>query len=178
MTAEIPSFPREWRALFSRVCCAGINPLIGSRPYAPLSKGPTRDRRCSGKSPGFTYWDMVMPPYCEMIIPRLIALKLIDTHRDFYGVEVPPLPPVALRFHGSPEALQRFAAVPVAHGVEQTQGPCGSLTPELIPRQESCRNPINGAPQVSPSEFPKARRPKFGKRLHARVIWPTRLRCT
>jgi hypothetical protein len=44
------------------------------------------------KGQGFSYWDMVMPSYSEVLIPRLIALKLVDTHRDFYGVEVPPLP--------------------------------------------------------------------------------------
>jgi membrane-bound lytic murein transglycosylase D len=40
------------------------------------------------KSPAFSYWDMVMPSRSETIIARLIALKLIDTHREFYGVNV------------------------------------------------------------------------------------------
>jgi Transglycosylase SLT domain len=43
------------------------------------------------KAKGYSYWDMVMPPYSEILIPRLVALKIIDTHREFYGVEVPAL---------------------------------------------------------------------------------------
>jgi len=42
-----------------------------------------------GKAHGFSYWDMVMPHYSDVIIPRLVALKLIDDHRKFYGVDVP-----------------------------------------------------------------------------------------
>lgn len=47
------------------------------------------------KSPGFSYWDLLMPPLSDTYIPRLVALKIIDTHRDFYSVDVPPLKPAA-----------------------------------------------------------------------------------
>lgn len=47
------------------------------------------------KAKGYSYWDMVFPPYSETLIPRLVALKIIDTHREFYGVDVHPLPPLA-----------------------------------------------------------------------------------
>ncbi len=46
------------------------------------------------KAPGFTFWDIVAPSRSEMILPRLVALKIIDSHREFYGVDVPKLPPV------------------------------------------------------------------------------------
>jgi hypothetical protein len=46
------------------------------------------------KANGFSYWDAVMPPYSEVLVPRLIALKIIDAHRDFYCVDSdPPAPP-------------------------------------------------------------------------------------
>lgn len=48
------------------------------------------------KAAGFSYWDMALPSYSEVVIPRLVALKMIDAHRSFYGVHVPPLPPLAL----------------------------------------------------------------------------------
>jgi len=48
-----------------------------------------------GKARGYSYWDLVMPPFSEAFIPRLVAFKIIDTHRDFYGVAVSPLPPLA-----------------------------------------------------------------------------------
>jgi hypothetical protein len=38
------------------------------------------------KSQGFGYWDIVVPTYSEAFIPKLIALKIIDTHKDFYGL--------------------------------------------------------------------------------------------
>ena len=44
------------------------------------------------KTPKFSYWDLVLPSYSEGLIPRLIALKIIDTHRSFYSVDVPPMP--------------------------------------------------------------------------------------
>jgi len=47
------------------------------------------------KAAGFTYWDMALPSYSEVIIPRLVALKMIDTNRAFYGVHIPQLPPLA-----------------------------------------------------------------------------------
>jgi len=46
------------------------------------------------KAPGFSYWDMVMPSNSEVIVPRLVALKLIDTHRQYYGVDISRLPPL------------------------------------------------------------------------------------
>jgi membrane-bound lytic murein transglycosylase D len=47
------------------------------------------------KSPGFSYWDLVMPPLSDLYIPRLVALKIIDNNRDFYSVALPPLKPAA-----------------------------------------------------------------------------------
>ncbi len=46
------------------------------------------------KNPKFSYWDLVLPPYSEALIPRLIALKIVDANRNFYGVDVAALPPV------------------------------------------------------------------------------------
>lgn len=47
------------------------------------------------KAPGFSYWDLVMPPYSDVLIPRAVALKIIDTHRQFYGVDIPVPPPLS-----------------------------------------------------------------------------------
>ncbi|MBM4328462.1 MAG: hypothetical protein FJ118_15025 [Deltaproteobacteria bacterium] len=50
------------------------------------------------KAGGYSYWDTVMPPRSEIMIPRLIALKIIATHRDLYGVNVATPPPLAYDF--------------------------------------------------------------------------------
>ncbi|MGC8604059.1 MAG: hypothetical protein ACP5VS_10255 [Desulfomonilaceae bacterium] len=38
------------------------------------------------KAPGFSYWDIVTPPSSDLLIPRLVALKIILQNRDFYCV--------------------------------------------------------------------------------------------
>lgn len=63
---------------------------------AAFLEGPEAVDSLVKRSPGFSYWGIAMPPYSDVAIPRLVALKLIDTHRDFYGVEVPPLKPLAV----------------------------------------------------------------------------------
>jgi hypothetical protein len=46
------------------------------------------------KAKGFSYWDLVLPPSSEVIIPRLVALKIIDDHKSFYGLSVSPAEPL------------------------------------------------------------------------------------
>ncbi len=43
------------------------------------------------KAPKFSFWDLVMPPMSENLIPRLVALKIVDSNRSFYGVDVAPM---------------------------------------------------------------------------------------
>jgi hypothetical protein len=88
------------------------------------------------KAPGFSYWDLVMPTNSEVLIPRLIALKVIDTHRSFYGVQVPPKPPLAY------DSLDRLALVKdlPLHVVAQW---CGT-TPRSIWELNPGVNPLTG----------------------------------
>ncbi len=41
------------------------------------------------KNRGFRYWDIVAPTFSELIIPRLIALKIIHHNRSFYALDTP-----------------------------------------------------------------------------------------
>jgi hypothetical protein len=52
------------------------------------------------KTPGFSYWDLVVPTRSETLIPRLVALKIVDTHRELYGVNVKTPPRLAYDFLG------------------------------------------------------------------------------
>ncbi len=47
------------------------------------------------KTPGFSYWDLVVPQRSETIVPRVVALKIIDTHRELYGVNITTPDPLA-----------------------------------------------------------------------------------
>ena len=57
--------------------------------------GPDKIGAILKKSPGFYYWDIVTPPSSDLLIPRLVALKIIFTNRDFYCVTVTRNKPLA-----------------------------------------------------------------------------------
>jgi hypothetical protein len=46
------------------------------------------------KSKGFSYWDMIVPPNSESLIPCLVALKIVHSHRKLYGLERSSLSPL------------------------------------------------------------------------------------
>lgn len=102
------------------------------------------------KAPGFSYWDLVMPTYSEVLIPRLIALKLIDTHRSFYGVQVPPKPKAAYDFLGRLPLLKDLPLYVVAKWCRTTPRYIWELNPGV--------NPLNGilpkADKKHPTGFP------------------------
>lgn len=62
--------------------------------------GSDKVEEIADKAKGFSYWDLVMPPYSETLIPRLAALKTIDAHRRFYGVDVAPMESMGYDFLG------------------------------------------------------------------------------
>jgi hypothetical protein len=62
---------------------------------AAFLDGPDKIEALMKKFPGFSYWDLVMPPLSDAFIPQVVALKIIDTHRDFYSVQIPPLKPAS-----------------------------------------------------------------------------------
>jgi membrane-bound lytic murein transglycosylase D len=85
--------------LSTRIACTMLQGILKRKPgtdwllaISAFVDGTDNIDPIVSKAQGFSYWDMVMPSYSEVLIPRLIAVRLVDTHRDFYGVEVPPLP--------------------------------------------------------------------------------------
>lgn len=54
--------------------------------------GAEKIEQVAKNAPGFSYWDLPVPPRSELIVPRLVALKIIRRHRELYGVaaELPP----------------------------------------------------------------------------------------
>ena len=85
--------------LSSRIACTMLQGILKRKPgtdwllaISAFVDGADNIDPIVSKAQGFSFWDMVMPSYSEVLIPRLIAVRLVNTHRDFYGVEVPPLP--------------------------------------------------------------------------------------
>ncbi len=46
------------------------------------------------KNPGFSFWDVLAPHYSEAIIPRMIALKIINENRKAFDMDAPPANPL------------------------------------------------------------------------------------
>ncbi len=59
---------------------------------ASYNAGPARIIKQLNMYKASSYWDAALPAETERYVPRWIALWLIYTHRDFYGVRVPPQP--------------------------------------------------------------------------------------
>lgn len=112
--------------------------------------GPERIERIAKKSSGFSYWGMVMPPGSEVIIPRLIALKIIDSDRDFYAVNVPPLPALAYDFL---DRLKLKKDLPL-HVIARWCGTNPRSIWELNPGVAPTTGVLPKADQRNPSGFP------------------------
>ncbi len=102
------------------------------------------------KAPGFSYWDLVMPPDSDVLIPRLVALKLIDTHREFYAVDLPALPPLAYDFL---DRLKFSKDVPL-HVVAKWCATSPRSMWELNPGVDPSTGTLPKADARSPSGFP------------------------
>jgi hypothetical protein len=103
-----------------------------------------------GKAKGYSYWDLVTPPYSETLIPRLIALKIIDTHREFYGVDVPALPALAF---DSLERLKLLKDLPL-HVVAKSCATNPRAIWEFNPGVDPSVGILPVADKRSPSGFP------------------------
>ena len=85
------------------------------------------------KAPGFSYWDLVMPSYSESLIPRLVALKIVDMHRSFYSVDVPPLPPLVYDYLDRLKLLKDLPLHVVAKWCNVTPRAVWELNPGVDP---------------------------------------------
>ncbi|MDQ1238616.1 MAG: rane-bound lytic murein transglycosylase [Thermodesulfobacteriota bacterium] len=88
--------------LSTRIVCSIFKGILEQTPgrnwlmaISSYLDGQDKISAIVNKSPGFSYWDLVMPPLSDLHIPRLVALKIIDNNRDFYSVAVPPLKPAS-----------------------------------------------------------------------------------
>ena len=56
---------------------------------ASYNAGPTRVAQRLSQFGADSYWDVPLPAETERYVPRWIALSIISTHRDFYGIQIP-----------------------------------------------------------------------------------------
>jgi membrane-bound lytic murein transglycosylase D len=82
-----------WMNRVRRVSINGGKPRDGFRNWllstAAYNAGPARVLQRLNLFGASSYWDVPLPEETEKYVPRLIAIWLISTNRDFYGVKVP-----------------------------------------------------------------------------------------
>jgi membrane-bound lytic murein transglycosylase D len=107
------------------------------------------------KASGFSYWDLVMPPYSENLIPRLVALKIIDTHRAFYGLDTPPLPPLAVDYLDRVKLQKDLPLHVIARWCEINARQIWELNPGVDPSTGILAKPDKRSPSGFPLRVPK-----------------------
>jgi peptidoglycan lytic transglycosylase D len=143
--------------LSTRIACTTLQSVLRRKPgsnwllaICSFVDGADNIDPIVSKGKGFSYWDMVMPPNSEVLIPRLVALKLIDTHRDFYGVEVRPLAPLSYDFLNR---LKLIKDLPL-HVVAKWSGTNPRAVWELNPGVDPSTGILPKADKRSPRGFP------------------------
>ena len=151
------------------------DPVLSTRIAATLMQGLLRkDRKtnwllavCSfvdgsdkidaiaDRAAGFSYWDMTLPSYSEVVIPRLVALKMIDTFRAFYGVNVPTLPPLAFDYLDRLKLLKDLPLHVVAKWCGTNARGIWELNPGVDPSTGILPKPDRRSPSGFPLRVPK-----------------------
>lgn len=62
---------------------------------AAFVDGSEKIEALAKKNPGFSYWEVLAPHFSETIIPRAVALKIINENRKYYDIDVPSPPALA-----------------------------------------------------------------------------------
>jgi membrane-bound lytic murein transglycosylase D len=117
------------------------------------------------KNPKFSYWDLVLPSYSEALIPRLIALKIIDTHRSFYRVDVTPLPPLAYDYLDRVKLLKDLPLHVVAKWCGTVPRAMWELNPGVDPYLGFVPKANKTHPTGFPLRVPKGSGPKVKQLL-------------
>ena len=122
------------------------------------------------KAPGFSYWDTVMPPACESVIPRLVALKIIDSHREFYGVNITPPEPAAYDFLDRLKLVKDLPLHVVAKWCGTNPRSIWELNPGVDPSTGVLPVPDKRSPSGFPLRVPRTWAERFDDYWSRRVI--------
>jgi len=117
------------------------------------------------KASGFSYWDLLLPPRSDVFVPRLIALKIIDSHREFYAVNVSSPPPVSFDFFERLKLLKDLPLYVVAQWCGTTPRQIWELNPGVNPATGVLPQPDRRNPVGFPLRVPKGMGEKVRKLL-------------
>jgi len=117
------------------------------------------------KASGFSYWDLVLPPRSETFVPRLIALKIIDSNREFYAVNVPSPPAVSFDLLERLKLLKDLPLYVVAQWCGTTPRDIWELNPGVSPSTGVLPQPDRRNQVGFPLRVPKGMGEKVRKLL-------------
>lgn len=117
------------------------------------------------KADGFGYWDIVTPTYSELAIPRLVALKIIHTHREFYAVDVPPQAAPRIESLGRVKLKKELPLHEIAKWIGTNPRYIWTMNPGVSPS----RGLLPKADRKNPSGYPLRVPAGFAKEIAARL---------
>ena len=121
--------------------------------------------RAVKKAKGFSYWELVLPHYSEVIIPRLIALKIIDSHREYYGMDFARPGPLKYDFLGRLKLRKDLPLHMVAKWCGASPRHMWELNPGIDPSTGLLPKPEKRNPSGFPLRVPKGMGRKVKKLL-------------
>ncbi|MCA1960206.1 MAG: hypothetical protein LDL33_05380 [Desulfomonile sp.] len=124
--------------------------------------GAERVEQVVKNAPGFSYWDLPVPPRSEVIIPRLIALKIIREHRELYGVAAELPPPLEYDTLDKVLLLKDLPLYVVAQWCKTNPRSMWELNPGVDPSSGVIPKPDKRTPAGFPLRVPRG----MGKKVH------------
>ncbi len=152
----------------TRIVCALLHKLLHKKAtpdwlmaICAFTEGIDKIESAEKRAPGYSsYWDIVMPPKSETLIPCLVALKIIDKNRELYGVNVPVLPAVHLDVLDKVRLEKDLPLHVLARWCDISPRTMWELNPGVDPASGAFPKPDKRSPSGFPLRVPKGTLPK------------------
>ncbi len=104
---------------------------------------------------GSNFWDIKLPTETEVYVPRWIALHIIDSHRSFYGLDIPDVPPIEIDTIGGLRPRVDIPLSLLAAVTESSEQATRTLNPALDRNERYLRAAINNQEATHTIHVPK-----------------------
>jgi membrane-bound lytic murein transglycosylase D len=134
---------------------------------AAYNAGPKRVLERLNGFGASSYWDVPLPTETERYVPRWIAVGIISSHREFYGVQIPPGRPVSFEAVKNVSLKKDLTIHAMAELLNITPRAVWTLNTQ-IPPEKSVFPAKSGRKSITHTIYvPKGTRTKFLAQLKA-----------
>ncbi len=148
--------------LSTRIACTWFQWLHGRKTtdnwllaISAFLDGTDKVQDVVSKAPRYSYWELVMPQRSEIMVPRLVALKIIDAHRDLYGVDVTSPPALSYDLFDKLKLRKDLPLHVVARWCGTNPRAIWELNPGVSPSTGVLPKPDKRSPSGFPLRVPK-----------------------